>query len=187
MFVADIESLDVESTCVILSVAIVDFDENSTFESLLENTLFVKFDAKEQISKYKRTVSKSTLDWWAKQSDYAKDMSLKPSKDDLPVIEGINKLRMYLEKDPNPKKIIWTRGTLDSMALESLCRAADIPALIRYNENQDVRTAINLLSPVAFNGYCEVDYPGFDKSKVKKHCPINDVCYDAMMLLHPKQ
>lgn len=188
MFVMDIESLDVDSTAVILSCAIVYFEEGSTFESLLKETLFVKFDAKEQIQKYKRTVSKSTLAWWAKQSDHAKAISFKPSAiQDVPAIEGINKLRMYLERDPNPKKIIWTRGTLDSMCIESLCRAADIPALVLYNQIQDVRTAINLLSPSATNGYCEVDYPGFDKSKVQKHDPVHDVCYDAIQLLYPKQ
>lgn len=185
MFMLDIETLDVESTAVILSASIVLLEENSTFDSLLSSCLFVKFDSKEQIQKYKRTISKDTLEWWSKQSDHAKSISLTPSLTDISAVAGIEAIRSYLSKDPSAKKIIWTRGSFDSMVLDSLCRALDIPVLIRYNQYMDLRTGINLLSKSPNNGYCEVNHPDFDIKKVQRHDPRHDICHDGMQLLYP--
>ena len=72
MFCFDVETLGVESTSVILSYAIVYFDPDTrpSYQQLLDKTLFVKLDAKDQIKNYKRTVSKDTIDWWSKQHEY---------------------------------------------------------------------------------------------------------------------
>jgi len=185
MLVFDVETLSTESTCVILSAAMVYFDENSTYESILENSLFVKFDAKEQISKYNRTVSKSTLEWWSKQCDFAKNTSLVPTKNDVPAIEGIERFREYLKVDPSPNKIIWARGSLDQMAIDSLCNAVGVNPIVRYNAWRDVRTGIDILATTSENGYCQVNLPGFTIQKVIKHDPVHDCAYDAVMLLYP--
>lgn len=185
MLVFDIETLDTESTAVVLSASIVYFEENDTWESLLEKALFVKFNAKEQIDKYKRTVSKSTLKWWNEQSDEAKRVSFTPSKLDIGAEEGIDKIKRYLANEPANTKIIWTRGSLDSMVFESLTNAVGTAPLIRYNQYRDIRTGIDILASDSANGYCDVGLPGFDVSKVQKHNPIHDICYDALMLLYP--
>ena len=185
MLVFDIETLDLESTCVILSAAMVYFEENSTYESIVENSLFVKFDAKEQIQKYKRTVSKSTLDWWAKQCDFARNTSLTVSKNDISAYDGIKLLRDYLKVDPSPNKIIWTRGNLDQLAIDSLCNAVGVPPLLKYNQYRDVRTGLDLLASTSENGYCKVSLPDFTIQKVVKHDPVSDAAYDAIMLLYP--
>lgn len=106
MFVYDIESLGIESTAVILSAAIVYFDasKNPSYQELLDNTLFVKFDSKEQVNKYGRTVSKSTLEWWDKQPEYSKEISFYPSDKDVSAIEGINTIKSYIASKPNAEK-----------------------------------------------------------------------------------
>tara|TARA_R110000868_G_scaffold403032_1_gene679866 strand:+ start:605 stop:1165 length:561 start_codon:yes stop_codon:yes gene_type:complete len=185
MLVFDVETLSTESTCVVLSAAIVFFDENSTYESIVENSIFVKFDAKEQIQKYKRTVSDSTLQWWSKQCDYAKNKSLVPTKNDVATADGIELLRNYLKNDPSPNKIIWARGSLDQMAIDSLCHSVGVQPLVNFNCWRDVRTAVDILSTTSTNGYCEVSLEGFTIQKVIKHDPVHDCAYDAVQLLYP--
>ena len=185
MLVFDIETLDTESTAVVLSASIVYFEENDTWESLLDKALFVKFNAKEQIDKYKRTVSKSTLKWWNEQSDTAKNVSFLPSNKDVGAEEGIDLIKRYLANDPANTKIIWTRGSLDSMVFESLTNAVGTLPLVKYNQYRGIRTGIDILASNSSKGYCDVNLPGFDVNKVVKHDPVHDICYDALMLLYP--
>lgn len=185
MLVFDIETLDTESTAVVLSASIVYFHENSTWESLLDEALFVKFNAKEQIDKYKRTISKDTLKWWEGQSIEAKKVSILPSPNDVSTGDGINMIKRYLAKDPANTKIIWTRGSLDSMVFESLTRSVGTTPLVMHNQYRDIRTAIDILATDSTKGYCDVNLPGFDVTKVIKHNPIHDVCYDALQILYP--
>lgn len=184
MYVFDIETLDVESTSVVLSTAIVYFDEKSTYQSLLDECLFVKFNAKEQIKNYNRTISKSTLEWWDKQSDHAKNISLIPSEHDLPAIEGIQKLKKYLKRDSEDKTILWSRGSIDSVIMDSLCKSVGVKPLVYYNQHREIRTALDILATTTVNGYCQVNLEGFSKGMVKKHDPVHDVCYDAIQLLY---
>lgn len=184
MYVFDIETLDVESTSVVLSLAIVYFDDTSTYQSLLDECLFVKFDAREQLKNYKRTISKSTLEWWEKQTDHAKQISFFPSKDDLPAIEGIQKIRSYLRRKSNEKTIIWSRGSIDSVIMDSLCKAVGVKPLVYYNQHREIRTALDIMATTTVNGYCKVSLEGFSKDMVKKHDPVHDVCYDAVQLLY---
>jgi hypothetical protein len=90
MFMFDVETLGVESTCVILSAAMVHFDpeRRPTYQDLLDNACFVKFDVKEQLQ-LGRTSSKGTLDWWKGQHEYVRKVSLDPSREDLTVEEWI--------------------------------------------------------------------------------------------------
>jgi hypothetical protein len=161
------------------------FTDDMTYEEMIEKSIFVKFNAKEQIQKYNRTVSKSTLEWWSKQCDFAKNTSFIPTKNDVSAIDGIELLRDYLKVDPSPNKIIWTRGSLDQMAIESLCNAVDVKPLVRYNNYRDVRTAIDILASTAENGYCKVNLKDFTIQKVIKHDPVHDCAYDATMLMYP--
>ena len=185
MFVFDIETLSIESSAVILTAAMVYFDDGMSYDEIVEKSIFVKFNAKEQISNYKRTVSKSTLKWWSKQSSIARDLSFNPTPNDVSAIDGIELFRDYLKIDPSPKKIIWARGGLDQMTFESLCNATDTKTIVHYNQWRDVRTAVDLLATTSDDGYCDINHPTFSVQKVLKHHPVHDCAYDAMMLLYP--
>jgi len=187
MFVFDVETLGVESNAVILSAALVHFDpeKRPTYQDLLDNACFVKFKAKEQAHNG-RTISKSTLEWWKTQHDYVKKVSLDPSADDVSAREGIETLYAYMAKFPNAdKQTMWARGSLDQLAIDSLCDAIDMQPITGYNMWRDVRTAVDILYGTT-NGYVDVDHPLFRRHEVIKHHPVHDCALDAMQLMYGK-
>ena len=193
MLVFDIETLGPESNSVVLSAAILYIDMSvpkHTWESLYEKTLFVKFNVKDQVENYKRILEKSTVDWWNKQCSLAKEQSFYPKKGDLPAKQGIAILRKYITDHCDPKTtLIWTRGSLDQMGIDSLCKACDEPLLVNYANYRDLRTYVDLTATNPVRGYCNIDpkrYPEFDRNVVVKHNPIDDVVLDALMLLYPE-
>ena len=188
MFVFDVETLGVESTTVILSAALVYFDpeKNPSYQDLLDGALFVKFNAKDQAKRLGRTVDVGTLEWWQNQHDYVKSVSLEPSVNDVLAEDGITMLHNYMNKIPNARSLtMWTRGSLDQMAIDSLCKKVDMQLLTGYNVYRDVRTAVDCFTG-SKNGYCNVDYPGFERAAVIKHHPVHDCALDAMMLMYGK-
>lgn len=187
MFMFDAETLGTESTTVILSAAIVYFDENSTYQTLLDDSCFVKLNAKDQIKRLGRTVTKDTLDWWSKQHSYVKGISFDPSSDDLLAEDSIEIIRGYINKFPNPKRqVIWARGTLDQSSIDSLARKLNVECIMPFYMWRDVRTAVDVLYG-SKNGYCEIVHPDFKKTDVIKHSPVHDCALDVMQLLYGKQ
>ena len=188
-FFLDIETLAVESTTVILSFGMCFGKTDSTYSDLVKDSIFVKFNAKEQIEKYKRTTSKDTLDWWNKQDIQARQLSLLPSENDVTVIEGFTRIKNWMKQFPDYKnQYCWTRGNLDQLAIDSLANAAGIERLIPFWFYRDIRTALMCLKTTEERGYCKVKYPyndefDFDKLMKDKHDPCIDVRLDCAMLL----
>jgi 3' exoribonuclease, RNase T-like len=187
-YIIDVETLDVESTSVVLSCAIIKFDlgEVPVYQDLLDRAAFVKFSVEEQVSKYRRTIKKSTLEWWSKQSLNVRNKSFVPMATDLDAADGLAILRDYADLDPvsdkNRAVTFWARGILDQSTLDSLSNAVSGDILIPYNSWYDVRTVIDLTCDGAHGGYCKV--PGFDHfGLVAKHDPIHDCANDLMMIL----
>ena len=188
MFVLDIESLGVESNSVVLSVGMVYFnpEEQPSYDDLMANSLFVKLNAKDQIDRLARTVTKSTLEWWAGQHEYTRKCSFDPKPDDLKAEDALDKIYEYMAKYPNSENLtMWARGSLDQMAIDSLARKCEKPEITHYAVWRDVRTAVDCLVG-SKNGYCKVDHPTFESYKVVKHHPVHDCALDAMMLMYGK-
>jgi hypothetical protein len=189
MFCFDIETLGVESNAVILSAAIIYWNpsENFSYDDLLERGLHVKFNADAQI-RLGRTVDRGTVEWWGKQGEIPRSLALARRPDDLLPCDGLAKLREYVEhthpEDPN--RIVWTRGSLDQVCIDSLSRQLKVEDLAPYNAYRDVRTSIDLLCETAKNGYCDVDHPSYDWMKVIKHHPLHDCAADIMMMRYGK-
>jgi hypothetical protein len=187
MFVFDVETLGVESNAVILSAALVHFDpeKRPTYQDLLDNACFVKFDAKEQ-AQMGRTISKSTLEWWKEQHEYTRKVSLDPSSDDMTAENAIKTLYAYMAKYPNAsKQTMWARGSLDQLVIDSLCVKLGMQEITGYNMWRDVRTAVDIMYGTT-NGYVEVDHPLFRRHEVIKHHPVHDCALDAMQLMYGK-
>jgi hypothetical protein len=192
MYFFDIETLGISSESVILSAAILYVDVNKpnhTIESLRDDTLFVKFKVKEQVEQYKRTTDKSTIAWWTTQCDNIKKLSYYPSKEDVSVTQGITYLRNFIKSfNVYPEKdLIWTRGNLDSVVMDSLCRASNESLLMPYWAYRCTRTFICTQATISNKGYCDIDlkqYPTFDRNKLTKHSPIDDIILDALMVLY---
>ena len=187
MFMFDIETLDAESTAVVLSASIIHFEigEQVTYQELLDRALFVKFDAQQQIE-MKRSVDKGTLQWWAEQHEYVRKVSLTRLADDLTPLEGINKIKQYIAQFPEKDQTFWARGSLDQMCIDSLCKSIKVDLITPYHVWRDVRTAVDLLCETGKNGYCTVEAPGFERHNVIKHHPTHDCALDIMMLLYGK-
>lgn len=187
MFMFDVETLGVESNAVVLSAALLYFDpmQKPSYQDLLDNACFVKFNAKEQMDAG-RTVSKSTLEWWKTQHDYVKSVSLTPSKDDITVEAGMNQFYEYLDRyDKNRENTMWARGSLDQLVIDSLAVKFGLQELTGYSRWRDVRTAVDIFTG-SKDGYCFVNHEGFERHQVIKHHPVHDCAYDAMMLMYGK-
>ena len=187
MLFYDIESLGVSSESVILSAAIVYVDprENKTYEQVLDDVVFVKFDAQEQIQTYSRKVDRNTVEWWTKKEDHVRKMSFNPCKEvDVCAKEGLRILKQYA-KSHKTNTTVWTRGGMDAMITESLYKQVNETPFAYFNTFRDIRTAVDILYNTS-NGYTEISdlAPEFDKSKVKKHDPCHDIVYDAFMLYY---
>ena len=188
MFMFDVETLGVESTTVVLSAALIHFDpeKRPTYQDLLDDACFVKFQVKEQMD-VGRSASKSTLEWWKGQHEYVRKVSLDPSRDDMTVENGFNKFYDYMSRFPRPKaQTMWARGSLDQMAIDSLAVKFDMEEITGYNMWRDVRTAVDILFGTT-NGYVEVVHPLFQRHEVIKHHPVHDCALDVMQLLYGKQ
>lgn len=187
MFMFDIETLGVDSNAVILSAALVYFEpgKNQSYQDLLDGACYVKFNAKEQIA-MKRSVDLGTLEWWKNQHQYVRQLALEPSGDDVTAVEGLTILNNYMNKFTNSRKqTMWARGSLDQLAIDHLAGKVDCQPFTGYNMWRDVRTAVDILYGTT-NGYCEVEYPGFERAAVIKHHPVHDCALDAMMLMYGK-
>lgn len=182
MYMFDIETLDTESTAVVLSAAILFFEQGDDYETLLDKTLFVKFDSRIQIEEYSRTVSKSTLDFWKTMHPSIRATSFDPSENDLHPKQAIEKINEYIAKYGDA--LIWARGSLDQMVIDSLALKLGMDRIMPYNKWRDVRTGVECLCSSANNGYCEVNHPTFKRHNVIKHDPVHDCALDAMMLMY---
>lgn len=183
MYVFDIETLDAESTAVVLSAALIYVNDGDDYETMLNNACFVKFNAKIQAKEYNRSISKETLDWWGKIHPSIRSTSFDPTPEDLTPQEGIRVLKEYVAKYGRDHTI-WSRGSFDQVIIDSLCKKIDEELIFPYNNWRDVRTAVDCLCTTAKNGYCDINHPTFQRHNVIKHNPIHDCAYDAMMLLY---
>jgi hypothetical protein len=186
-FSFDIETLGTTSECVILSAALVYVDIQKTkqlsneelYKYLINESIFVKFNVKEQIE-HNRTTSKSTIDWWKQQDKDIQNVSLLPRKDDVLVVDGLNRLRDYVKENGSNSSPVYIRGNLDGICIDSLAESFKVEPICHWGRYRDFRTAIDLFYGTS-NGYVEV--PEFDKNLVKKHNPIHDIVYDSVMFL----
>lgn len=185
MLIFDIETLGKTTESVVLSMACIriDLDHKPTYSQMIESAFFVKLNVEDQVKRLKRTISKQTIDWWAKQCDLAKNKSLKPSPNDVTAEEAINLFREWANKqDINKNEWVFARGNLDQLIIDALTESIHQEQVFHFNRWRDVRTAIDFLTG-STNGYCTV--PNFDpKAHVIKHDPVHDCAYDGMMLLY---
>lgn len=172
----------------ILSAAIINFDienKNIKYQDLLDSACFVRFNVSEQKQEYKRTIRKSTLEWWDRQSEFAKKKSFyldKKIEAEVSCLDSINTLKAYIENNGGRDQIFWARGSLDQMAIDSLCVNLNCDPIAEYYMWRDVRTAVDILHETSKRGYCKID--GFNPDlHVIKHDPIHDCALDVMMLV----
>jgi hypothetical protein len=188
MFIFDVETLGKESNSVILSMAAIYFnpDLQPSHKDLFESAFFVKFDVEDQIKRLHRKVGKTTMQWWSKQCTNVKNKSLRPSVEDVKFETGYEAMRQWANSKNDKDCYVWARGNLDQLVLDSFEEQLEIEPIWPYSRWRDVRTAVDFLYNKT-NGYCDVDYPGFDSTlHITKHNPVDDCVLDAMQLMYGK-
>lgn len=193
MFIFDVETLGKESNSVILSMAAIYFepDKEPSHTQLRDSAFFVKFDVQDQIKRLDRKVGKTTVEWWSKQCENARNKSFKPRADDIQFEIGYEAMRQWANTKNDSKCWVWARGNLDQLVLDSMEEQLELKPIWPFSRWRDIRTAVDFLYGTT-NGYVEVDTPGwveaFDsKLHITKHNPIDDCVFDAMQLMYGKK
>ena len=193
MFIFDVETLGKESNSVILSMAAIYFepDKEPSHTQLRDSAFFVKFDVQDQIKRLNRKVGKTTIEWWSKQCENARNKSFKPRADDITFEIGYEAMRQWANTKNDSKCWVWARGNLDQLVLDSMEEQLELKPIWPFSRWRDVRTAVDFLYGTK-NGYVEVDTPAwveaFDsKLHITKHNPIDDCVFDAMQLMYGKK
>lgn len=192
-FVCDVETLGGAPHGVIVSAAflIFDMEKDYTFNQLVKQALYIKFNVKEQKTAG-RLVQQGTVDWWKKQAKEAQ-MKLLPSSDDLTMIDAIHKIHKYFNDN----------GIFTGKDLFGFCRGQsfDFPLLVDFYEmnnlshmwlldfwrQRDTRTYIGAaLGKISMD---KVNLPKevFDPAQFLAHDPVHDIAKDILMMQYAQK
>lgn len=101
----DLETLDVTPTATILTIGAVRFDPfGDDVREPSSDKLYIKVDI-DSCDKYGGTVSQSTLDWWAQQSQEAQEEAFNPDGR-IDIAEAMNRLYKFSWG----AKRVWSHG-----------------------------------------------------------------------------
>lgn len=168
---------------VVVSLSMLNFAECRftsnpyTYEELLDQTQFIKFNVKDQVDNWKRKIQKSTLDWWSNQSSEAQKQ-LAPSSED----KSIQELYSFfvVNKPTNLEKVFTRRNTFDPIFMSSVMENTNNP------EPYDwwlVRDTISYIEGLSHGIELRNDFiPEGLEDKFIKHDPRHDITMDVMRL-----
>lgn len=169
---------------VVTSFAMLNFTEKRyidnpyTYEELLDNCKYIKFDVEDQVKTFKRTMSKETIDWWNTQGEEAK-LQIKPSDNDRSILDLYEWITKNIECGKIKKS--YTRGnTFDPMFLQYLMVDTSRPDPFHWGSIRDTRSMIEGMS---FGMELNNSFmPGDLASKFVKHNPCHDIAMDVMRM-----
>jgi hypothetical protein len=170
---------------VVLSIGLLTYtsgrfsNDPYTYEELLENTKYMKFDVTEQVKKYDRKIQKGTLDWWNTQGPEAKKV-LDP---DPSIDQSIDKLYNFfvINVNMNNLKTVFTRGnTFDIPILEGILKETGNSIPYPFWMVRDTRSYLDglLYGSNTRNSYI----PDGCKEKFIAHDARHDVVMDVMRM-----
>jgi len=168
----------------VVSFALLSYDEKRfieneySYDELLGECKYIKFDIEEQVVKYSRSISKETIEWWMAQGPEAKKQ-LMPSDEDV----SIDKLHPWLMENIDFKtlKKAFTRGnTFDPIFLDSVLENCGAKNPMHWRIIRDTRSMIEGMS---YGMDIKNDFmPSALESKFVKHDPRHDIVMDVMRM-----
>ena len=177
----DLENLGVGADSIILSLGLTvgRYDTPRTFDSLLENGLFVKFQIKDQIERGRKK-SDRVVKWWYDQSPEAKRAALHPSPQDRSIYDLEQILNDYFSSIGIDIKTVdlYDRNSFDLTKLQYLFEEEldkDVPW--NYHQTFDIPTAFRFLG---FDRYAGVRVDDFGGAIY--HHPLHDAAVDHMRI-----
>lgn len=169
---------------VVISLALLSYTESRfasnpyTYEELLDNCKKIKFNVEEQVTKYKRTISKETVAWWKEQNKEAQKQ-LAPSSDDA----SIDTLYQFLVDNIDLAKHqkAFTRGnTFDPIFMDSILKESGKANPMHWASIRDTRSFIDGL---AYGTKLSNKFiPEGLESKFVPHDPCHDIVMDVMRM-----
>lgn len=173
--VIDLETLDTAESAAILSIGAVEFDINDTdigsAETKNHQTKLWHIELLPQLLQQGRTVSASTLEWWQKQSDTAKEAAIDTHT------FGLKQILDFLA-DYSKDKTVYFRGTdFDGAILEHAYKQLGIKCPWKYNAKRDVRSHIDAIMGTT-TGYLDIPKPDW----ITPHRADHDALWDAYQL-----
>jgi hypothetical protein len=180
--VVDLETLAADGAAPILSLGLTvgRYDDTTqTFESLVENGLYLKFNLKEQLQKGRKP-SERVVKWWYDQSVEARKV-LSPSPDNEVSLYDIKSYltNFFNAKGLDIKKVdFYDRNCFDLSKLQYLVEE-DLKEDVFWNYHQtfDIPTAFRFMG---FDRYASIrvsDFPG-----AVYHNALHDAAVDHMRL-----
>lgn len=173
-----------------VSVATIDFERFTSsnpydVDAILANTERFKLSVEDQAANYGFKVSKSTMEWWLKQTKIYPEIAnrIKPSKTDLTVVEFREQFLAYIEEN-GPYCRFWSRAnTFDPIILERLFGTdiEKIRKILPHWNVRDVRTFIDAkLGFHTQNDFVPIQDPIYWDRIYKKHCSEWDIVADVL-------
>jgi len=133
----DIESLDTSPNCVILSIGAVLFDPKGTG---ITEKIDLRPTIEEQTEKYNRSIDESTLVWWSKQSEAAREEAM-GDDDRITFSECMQVLYKFCWN----RRAVWSHGApFDIVVMESAFRQLDMNCPWPYYSIRDTRTLFDI-------------------------------------------
>lgn len=173
----------------LLDIAYYVFDANRflsnpyTFDELVNEVQYVKFDVAHYCKKYGYKPEPSTIEWWSTQAPSVK-AKIKPSNIDVTIEVFADKFLSYLKS--NVPDFWWSRGNIfDPIIMyrifTELSRSDEFNKLCPHWAVRDVRTYIDAqfqFDPKIENGFVLPEW----KEKFDKHNSVHDVSIDILRL-----
>lgn len=185
MFGIDLDLLALEEKAIVIGASILRFDDAKkyTFEELQKETLFIKFNLKEQKELFGRIYNKSTMEFWKTQPKDVQELVFLPKKEDEYTLhQGLDILvEYYQSKREHNNEIIFVRGFFDPLIIKSLFEDAGKFNPLKHYCFRELATAIDSLKDTSQKGRCPI--PDFDNSIVKQYSR-DQICHDVLMLLN---
>lgn len=187
-FMIDIESLDTNSSAVVLSVGAVIWqtkylhEENALqWEKISALNLILEMDEQLRVG---RSVSQGTLIWWMQQDRTAQAEAFDPDR--LPVNFALSNLNTWITNHSTqispPITHFWASpATFDFPILETLYADFEMPLPWRYNQKYDVRTVVNEAN------YSVRDHMASACLSGIPHTPVYDCLWQIDLLTHARQ
>lgn len=172
--------------CPAISLAALRFDEERfttnpySYEELLSECKYIKFDVQEQVKEYGRKIEQSSLDWWKEQGPKALK-KIQPASDDV----SISELYEFLSLDVQVHKCdkVYTRGnTFDPILLKSLLRNFNQTDPAKWWTIRDTRS---LFEGMMYGHNISSRFiPEGLEEKFVAHDPCHDIAMDVMRFQH---
>lgn len=164
-------------SCAKLSFSFKSLKNNEySYNQLLNQTEYMKFDVADQVKNWNRKVEQSTLEWWKSQSKEA-IASIKPSDKDV----SITRLIPWLGSDlTNNTKYVFTRNnTFDPVIVTSVCSLMGEKVPYDWWKIRDTKSFIFGL---VYDNNIRDDFIPPNCDNYVKHDPRHDIVLDVMRL-----